>query len=295
MKRMDRYNDTSSQMRASRSNNNKDLYENIGSNTRYTSFTDVVNANAIDLDNTKNYNKRENYHKIKEYENVVYTPKSKKELDDFKYLYKEQENKVYDINSVLEEARKNRLDKDALEEKRKLKNTSYNILASLNVEELEKYRQEKKEKMQHPTEEDLKELINTMTSATLAGDIKAASSLLSDLMATSIMDKIDPTDEEDIDDETEKNETELSLSKEVLDIEKLKQLNEEIIEDDSENVTSEKDVDFYTRSMDLSDQDFELDEEFKEKRMPVGIKILIVLIILIVLGAVAYFIYNKYL
>lgn len=300
MKRMDRYNDTSTQTRASRSNNNKELYENIGSNTRYTSFTDVVNANAIDLSNTKNYNKRENYHKIKEYENVVYTPKSKKELDDFKYLYKEQENKVYDINSVLEEARKNRLDKDALEEKRKLKNTSYNILASLNMEELEKYRQEKKEKMIHPTEEDLKELINTMTSATLAGDIKAASSLLSDLMATSIMDKIENPDEEaeDISDEEEKEneneDTELSLSQEVLDIQKLKQLNEETIEE-SEKITSEKDVDFYTRSMDLSDQDFELDEEFKEKRMPIGIKILITLIILIVIGAVAYFIYNKYL
>lgn len=294
MKRMDRYNDTSTQTKASRSNNNKDLYENIGNNTRYTSFTDVVNANAIDLDNTKNYNKRENYHKIKEYENVVYTPRSKKELDDFKYLYKEQENKVYDINSVLEEARKNRLDKDALEEKRKLKNTSYNILASLNIEELEKYRQEKKEKMIHPTEEDLKELINTMTSATLAGDIKAASNLLSDLMATSIMDKIETSDEEDIDDDDENDNTELSLSKEVLDIEKLKELNEETIED-SESITSEKDIDFYTRSMDLSDQDFELEEEFKEKRMPMGIKILIILIILVVIGAVACFIYNKYL
>ena len=295
MKRMDRYNDTSDKKRASRSNNNKDLYENIGNNTRYTSFSDVVNANAIDLDNTKNYNKRENYHKIKEYENVVYTPKAKKELDDFKYLYKEQENKIYDINSVLEEARKNRIDKDALEEKRKLKNTSYNILASLNVEELEKYRQEKKDKMLHPTEEDLKELINTMTSATLAGDIKAASSLLSDLMATSIMDKIETEATEEIDDNNENSDTELSLSKEVLDIEKLKQLNEEVIEEDTASVTSEKDADFYTRSMDLSDQDFELDEEFKEKKLPIGIKILIVFIILIVLGAVAYFIYNKYL
>ena len=299
MKRMDRYNETSAEKRISRSNNNKELYENIGSNTRYTDFSDVVNSNAIDLDNTKNYNKRENYHKIKEYENVVYTPKVKKELDDFKYLYQEQENKVYDINSVLEEARKNRYDKDALEEKRKLKNTSYNILASLNIEELEKYRQEKKEKMIHPTDEDLKELIDTMTSATLAGDIKAASDLLSDLMATSIMEKIevDEDDEEDenFEEETDENDEqeELSYSKEILDLKKLKQIEESSFNQEEEK-SNTKDIEFYTRSMDLSDQDFEMDDEFKEKTMPLGMKIFILLIILIVLVAVAYFIYKKY-
>ena len=82
MKRMDRYNETSEEKRVSRSKSNQDLYDNIGNNTRYTNFSEIVNSNAIDLDNTKNYNKRENYHKIKEYENVVYTPKIKKELDD---------------------------------------------------------------------------------------------------------------------------------------------------------------------------------------------------------------------
>ena len=303
MKRMDRYNDTSDQRRASRSVNNKDLYENIGSNTRYTSFTDVVNANAIDLDTTKNYKTREGYHQLKEYENVVPTPRVKKELEDFKYLYQDQENKVYDINSVLEEARKNRLEKDALEEKRKLKNTSYNILASLNVEELEKYRQEKKEKMIHPKDEDIKELIDTMTSATLAGDIKAASNLLSDLMATSIMDKIgkmnSEEDEESEDEEDETSDTQLSLSREVLDLEELKKLNDqkeiEVQEENEDKLMEAADEEFYTRSMDLSDQDFELEEEFKDKKMPLGIKLLIGMIVIIVLAAVAYFIYKKYL
>ena len=54
----------------------------------------------------------------------------------------------------------------------------------------------------------------------------------------------------------------------------------------------EKDEEFYTRSMDLSDQDFEMDDEFKDKKMPIGIKLLIFLIILIVLAAVFYFIWN---
>ena len=54
---------------------------------------------------------------------------------------------MYDINNVLEEARKNRQEKDDLEEKRKLKNQSYNILSNLNKEELEKCRQERLDKV----------------------------------------------------------------------------------------------------------------------------------------------------
>ena len=48
----------------------------------------------------------------------------------------------------------------------------------------------------HASEDDLRELIDTITSATLAGDIKVASELLGDLMATSIMEKISDDKEE---------------------------------------------------------------------------------------------------
>lgn len=308
MRRMDRYKDTSTEERISRSNQNRELYENIGNNTRYTNITDVTNANAIDLSSAKNSRTREGYHQMKEYQDVVPTPKVKKELDDFKHIYQDRENRVYDINNVLEEARKNRTEKDALEEKRKLKNTSYNILASLNPEELEKYRQERLDKKRYHDNEELRELIDTITSATLAGDIKAASELLGDLMATSIMDKVEkpkkdeieetPT-ENKIEEDEEKDEVDykLALSQEILDIEKLKKLDElakekEEQEESNNQIMKDADEEFYTRSMDLSDQDFELDEEFKEKKMPLGIKILIILIILIVLGAVGFFIWK---
>lgn len=317
MRRMDRYKDSSEESRVSRANQNKELYETIGSNTRYTNFSDVTNANAIDLSSTKNYRTREGYHQMKEYQDVVPTPRVKKELEEFKNLYHDRENRVYDINNVLEEARKNRLEKDELEEKRKLKNTSYNILASLNKEELEKYRQEKKDKVIHPDDEDLRELIDTITSKTLAGDIQAASSLLSDLMATSIMDKIDKPEkdsteiskeEEEKDTELEEKEDdddqELSLSREILDLEELKKLskneetdNQESAKNNSEspsknNLPETADEDFYTRSMDLSDQDFDFDDEFKDKKMSFGMKLLIFLIILIILAAVFYFIWK---
>ncbi len=326
MRRMDRYKDTSDVERISRSDSNKELYESLGSNTRYTSFTDVTNANAIDLSSKKNYNTREGYHQLKEYHGVVPTPRAKKDLEEFKSIYQNHENRVYDINNVLEEARKNRVEKDELEEKRNLKNTSYNILASLNPEELEKYRQEKREKLIHATDDDLRDLIDTITSATLAGDIKIASELLGDLMATSIMEKIsDDEDDEEIEQEESEEEQEetseiteqepednseeeeedneekpeedykLTLSKEILDLQELKKITDKY---DSKQTEEEKetkvdnDEDFYTRSMDLSDQDFEMNDEFKDKKMPLGIKILIFLIILIVLAAVFYFIWK---
>ncbi len=327
MKRMDRYKDSSDTLRVSRSDTNKELYESVGSNTRYASFTDVTNANAIDLSSKKNSNTREGYHQMKEYQTVTPTPRVKKDLEDFKSIYIKHENRVYDINSVLEEARKNRIEKDILEEKRKLKNTSYNIIASLNPEELEKYREEKRERLREHDEDELRDMIDTITSATLAGDLKVASDLLSDLMATSIMEKVNPDDVADEtsdvaeitevievvqkDENTEDtNEYKLTLSKEIKDLQELKKItdkydqeqvdkkeeqapssNDESAEEETEEET-ESTEEFYTRSMDLSNLDIDMDEEFKDKKMPLGIKILIFLIILIILAAVFYFIWR---
>ena len=307
MRRMDRYQETSDEPKLTRSNQNQELYDSIGSNTRYTNFSDVTNANAIDISGEKNYKTREGYHQLKEYKEVITTPRVKKELEEFKSLYQDKENKVYDINNVLEEARKNRLEKDALEDKRNLKNTSYNILTSLNPEELEKFRQEKKEKVIHPSDDELRELIDTITSKTLAGAIKAASSLLSDLMATSIMEQIGREEDDTEDEEEVKEET---ISDKKIKIEDIKKLAEATEEDDDEEIRivevkketkkkeppakmEDKDEEFYTRSMDLSDQDFDYDDEFKDKKMPVAIKILITLIILVVIFAIGYFIWKN--
>ena len=335
MRRMDRYNDEDTTVRLSRSNKNKDLYQNVGTNTRYANITDVTNANAIDITNTTSeYKTREDYQKMKKYGGVE-TPKVKKDLEEFNHIYNKHENRVYDINNVLEEARKNR-EEDTLEEKRKLKNTSYNILASLNKEELEKFRQEKRERL-FKDDDELRDLIDTIASKTLAGEIEAASDLLSDLMATSIIDKkalketIEETEEdaEDDDDsiiiekeeiiittesseETEENEQveeqeiedeyddedELSLSQKILDKEQIEDLKryqeqlaqaEETTEEETEPETEmEKDETFYTRSMDLSEEDFDLDSEFN-KKTPTFMKVLIIIILLVAIAISVYF------
>lgn len=287
--RMDRYNTNlkdAGYTRGSRQTRNSELYNNIGNNTKYTNFTDVSQLNAISLDDAKkNYRTREGYQTIKEYGNVERRPKVAKELDEFNYLYQDHENRVYDINSVLAKAKENRKEKDALEEKRKLKNTNYNILANLNPEELKRYREEKNNRNK-PDEDQLRDLINTITSKTLAGEIskEASVDLLSDLMATNVKDRIEP-------------EEKMNLSKEIIDHESLKkiqQAKEQAKEDNTKNQElKDMDQSFYTKSMDLSDKDFDF-EDIEEKKIPVIIKILLILILVALIVVGAYFVYKKF-
>ena len=360
MRRMDRYKDETPD-RPNRYEKNQELYQDIASNTKYTNITDVTNSNAFEINGFKNkgsYTSRESYQQMKKYKNVESVPRIKKELDDFNYLYKIDDKKVYDINIVLEEARKNRQEKDKLEEKRKLKNTSYNILADLNREELEKYKAEKIKKIMTPEEEEFRDLIDTIASKTLAGEIDKETSvnLLSDLMATSVMDKVEDAnslgyDNESYEDkESNKEETEEQVSNEEQNIDEKEELDkvkniieenktleekldsykelkgqetEKIKSDSIEEKKQEKqndnsmslsedtlkeiekrkdeepktlsgaDKDFYTRSMDLSDEDFEMDNEFKEKSMPIALKILIAILVIALIAVAAYFIYKR--
>ena len=306
--RMDRYrnSDSTNKEEYSRSSRNQELYKNIGSNQKYTNFTDVSKIDAYSLnDAKKNYRTREGYKTIKEYTTVDKRPKAQKDLDEFNYLYQDHENRVYDINSVLEHAKENRKNRDELEEKRKLKNTNYNILASLNKEELEKYRKDKVERNK-PDEDDLRNLIDTITSKTLAGEISKETGvdLLSDLMATNIMDKVDPKDYESDDNEkediskeiSEEKEDRIELSREILDKESMKKLEEEKnkLSDPTDDLMKDLDKSFYTKSMDLSDKDFDFGDEYEnDKKIPIIVKILLILILIAIVLVGVYFIIQK--
>ena len=168
--------------------------------------------------------------------------------------------KEYDINVILEEARKNREKYDELEKRRKLKENSYVKMADIN-DKNEDVTLRKSE----INEEELTNLINTITSHNLLKDIKEAEEkaesnngdedILSDLLATNVNQKI-----------TE------GIAKEYT----------------SPSVETKIDNSFYTKSMDLSDHDFELSEEIeRESRIKFKI-VLIVVIILLIIFAVAF-------
>lgn len=311
MKRMDRYNEENNN-KISRIDRNKNLYQDFSMNAIYTNITDVTNSNAYEINpNTdKTHTTREAYQQLKEFQNVE-VPKEKKELEDVNYLYQRKENKVYDINSVLENARKNREDKDELDEKRKLKNNAYNILSGKNRKELEKYREERKKRAATPEEEGIRELIDTIASKTLAGEIDKETTvdLLADLMATNVLDVVDGSGE--IEKVTTTHEITKVDGEEVE--EKLKVTTETISPKEESNALSDtsditteasikeeqkidkvKDPDFYTRSMDLSDKDFEMSDDFKEDKVPLGLKIVIFILIVIIVGIVAFIIHQKF-
>lgn len=288
--RMDRYKELEGETKKiSRSRKNQELYQNIGTNAKYTNFTDVTNSNTTLIDRTRrDYGTREDYHRRKEYTTFETKPKVKKELDEFNHLYQDHENRIYDINSILEMAKENRKDKDSLEEKRKLKNTNYNILASLNPEELEKYRKEKQNRNK-PDDTDLRGLIDTITSKTLAGEISKETGvdLLSDLMATSAIDKVPAESATKIE---ENKESDILKQDDIIKVEEAKK--------DYKAPTNDimKDIDksFYTKSMDLSDKDFFIDEEDdNENRIPLIVKIILILILVALVAVGACFLYQS--
>ena len=300
--RMKRYEEMPTQ-RISRSARNKELYERLNDNNTYTTLTSVKDTNAIVLDAAnKNYRTREGYQKIKEYSDLIPQPKLKQQLEDFNNLYQDKENKVYDINSVIEEAKKNRIEKDELEEKRRLKNENYNILNNIDEKKLEEFRANRN-RVIRADQEEIKEIINTITTKAINGEIDQETSvnLLSDLMATQALDKVEGMDSEEnnVDlSKKEKNKDILTESDLKLVEEKKEELQNNEMNTTNHNKVIFKDMDqsFYTRSMDLSDKDFDLKDEEDEdgrKRGHKGLKVFFILFILVIIGVLVYFVIKK--
>ncbi len=264
--RMTRYENKPKEIKeSSRTNKNDKLYQTFYRETSFKeydqgSLESNLESLAVDLSKTNNYQTREDYHRVKEYDFIAPKPQTKQELEDFNTRYS-TENKVYDINSVLDVAKKNRSQQDDLEQKRKLRNEDYNVLNNKTLGEIEKYREEKRKrllKQQSVDEQELNELIDTITKKSYLDD-EHSRDLMSDLLpAETATDTIQPIVEESV----------------------------EIKVDNS----------FYTRSMDLSDKDFSMDNSFDEemKSSAVGtvIKILLFIILLAVIGGIIYFLLN---
>ncbi len=283
MGRMDRYdNSNKSNVLHSRTEKNKDLYNDLGRLEKYTTITDVSKIDAVELSSAKkNYRTREGYHSLKNYDIDMEKPKKRKELDEFNFLYND-ENKTYDINKVLEEARELR-ERDSLEKKRKLHNEKYNILES-SEEDLERFKKESK--LRHKpieNEEELEELIHTITSRELRDEIDRAdgsdentNSLLSDLMATNALEEtLKPI------------ATKIEDSKINGDTKKIDK-----VKDKSRTLSDDIDKSFYTRSLDLSEEDFEMEEGIisKPSKLIVLLKLLLSIILILAVGFGVYYV-----
>lgn len=268
-RRSDRYNSSqnSNELVSSRVNKNKLLYEEVNSKIGYEEImpidtNDGINLSSLDMGNLK----RSDYQKVKDYKDFI-DPEEKKEEEK---PQEEEKKKNYDINKVLAEAKKNR-QVDELEQKRSIKNEEYDVLNNLN----RKYLHQKG--FSEDDNEELKELIDTITSKTMVDDIKdeEEKELLSELLATTIDIKL---------------ENELSQTQ-------INKIAEEKVNDEYDNTDS-----FYSKSLELSKNDLLEESETHEeetddnivdyeeaKSKPLKI-IFLVLVLLIVVLVVAYFV-----
>ena len=233
-KRSDRYNDSNNEnVSRSRVNKNRTLYDEINNKIGIEEIpayesNEEINLSMLDLDNLK----RGDYQKVKDYKELIDEHDSIQE----EAPKEEKKKKSYDINKVLEEAKKNR-EKDELEGKRSIKGEDYNILNSLN----KKYLYQKG--FSEEDTQELKELIDTITSKTMVDDIQdeEEKELLSELLATTIDIKL-----------------EKELSKTQID---------ELVEKQEENELEDTNS-FYSKSLELTANDLlSDDEEEKEEKI----------------------------
>lgn len=275
--RLDRYDKEEKKVTTSRLQRNQNLYDDINNKIGFEKIVDFNTQTRIELSSLNDVPKsRESYQQLKDYQGLI-KDEPKEEIP--KII--EEKEKVFDINTILEEARKNRNDIDELESKRKLKNDDYNVLSDLN----KKYLSQSNDTKEKDEYEGLEELINTITSKTLAADIKKEESkddgdLLGDLVATSVDLQVKAP-------ENYEGETTNSIAVKI---------DADEDDDDNDDKKSKMDDSFYTRSMDLSEEDFNFDEK-KERRADIrkGILIfLIVVVLLAIIGVVVYFLLQHF-
>lgn len=216
-----------------------------------------------------------------------------------------EDTKEYDLKKVLEEAHKNKKSDYDKERFKKLRETEYDILNSLNID-----KPSKEEPIETLTTEEanLMNLIKTVdfNAAKSKAQKEKSDDLFSELLGSGNTEVLEP-----IDIKFEETQRKVSLAEELEKTKKISrhELDEEIskyetseerlektLEQDPLTKTQELANSFYTGKFQIDDNDME-DFADLEKEMTgssVAIKMLIIILVLIVL-AVTVFLLNKYL
>lgn len=122
-----------SELPLERTKKNKSLYESVSREDLVLneSVKLLDNENIIDINKIKEMvQSREEYMKKKKYNEII--PSRKEEEEPTNYdIYDDIESRIFDINTILENARKHRNTNS--ETSKKLRNTQYDILNQLNL------------------------------------------------------------------------------------------------------------------------------------------------------------------
>lgn len=260
--RMEKYYDNH-ELTKSRLDKNEQLYKEINQLNleKFNPNNNVKvigdNENVIDVDKIKNLLEK-NYKNDAKRKTITLDNYDEEDIDL-------EETKEYDINSILEKAREEKeidYNKDRL---KKIRDTQFDILNSLD---LEKYSKKEEDPVKTAKEEELMSLINTITSKELSKTSKLDPfDILSDLKGSD-----DTKVLSGIEEEVKKEETKKLIEKEKL-----------------ENS-------FYTTKNAFTQSDFDDFNDLKDdmKSTKIVIRVLIVLIIIGFVAGILFFLNNYF-
>jgi hypothetical protein len=230
----------------SRFNKNKDLYKTIYDSESYDISGQVppIEAKEVDFDTIrKKYLSREEYQQTKDYKEVigVATVEDKPASEAEEEV---MEEKIYDINSIIEKAKQNKEQDDNT----RFKNTSYDILSKLNINNtVIQDTEEIKEQKAEDAKEELKTLIDTVTSHEHSNTVTLLSDLLPDNDNTIVTEAI----------------VEKTVTTEKMVIEEKEDFSDDDLSEDQEDSSNEEfkedkiDKSFYTGSYKFTKNDIE--------------------------------------
>ena len=259
-----RENKYSNNVGMSRVAKNDELYKQIN-NSELDNFN--VRSNATVIGNQEREIDVEQIKKIldKRYNSAPKRRSIRIEERPHENIISDEPTKEYDLTKVLEKAKDEKVETYEENRAKKLRNTQYNILSNLNIEG------EEKEEVKATPEENLMNLINTIT-------INEAKKLEEKNSNSNDIDPLDILSDLKGDDDTqvyESMETEVTKITEI----KEKENNNQITE--VENRNQEKlDNSFYTSNL-FKKNDFEDDNKdfVDDEKIGIGFKILIVLVV----------------
>jgi hypothetical protein len=266
--RINKYNESDKMSRVSK---NSDLYKQIN-DSELDNFN--VHSNATVIGNQEREIDVEQIKKIldKRYNDRPQRRSIRVEPREEVSRLDKEDTKEYDLTKVLEKAKDEKVETYEEVRAKKLRNTQYDILNNLNIEETE----EKEEKKINP-EENLMNLINTIT--------------INEAKKKEEEKDVDPLDiltDLKGDDDTQVYE---SMETSVTTITEIKEKEKEKENLNKENSKKETlDNSFYTSDL-FKKKDFEDENDFVEDdKVGVGIKILIALVIIVFLVGLFLFI-----
>ena len=163
--RMEKYYDNH-ELTKSRTSKNEQLYKEINAidlekfnpNNNVKVIGD--NENIIDVDKIRNLLEK-NYKEVPKRKSIKVDKFDEEDIDL-------EETKEYNINSILEKAREEKEVDYNKERLKKLRDTQFDILNSLELEDYKKKKEEVEDPVRSAKEEELMSLINTITSKELS-------------------------------------------------------------------------------------------------------------------------------